>query len=204
MYIVRRMGHTQGMQGIEKAVEVTQIVQQAGMPVSLWVGGPGLVPGTVAWSVPVESFAQWAAYTDTLAADAAYTAFARENVGTILFTEPDVLSEIVHGDLGTMSEVGDYLGAIEATIQLGKEADAWAFAVEAADSAAAVAGLNVVVTNNAAGEQGTISWLVRYGAAGAFDDAAAKLAASADYQAVLAKAGGLFSSGNRLMARRAA
>ena len=51
------------------------------------------------------------------------------------------------------------------------------------------------------GDQGTIGWLVRYGTAGAVDEAEAKTAASADYMAVLAKSAGLFSTGNRMYAR---
>ena len=69
MYIMRRMGHTEGMDGVEKAAEVTEIVQNAGVPVSLWVASLGSVPGTVAWSVPVETFAEWADYADKMVAD---------------------------------------------------------------------------------------------------------------------------------------
>jgi hypothetical protein len=204
MYIMRRMGHVEGIDGIEKAVEVTQIVQNAGLPASLWVAGPGSVPGTVAWSVGVETFEQWADYTDKLAADAAYADFARKNVGTITMAQADTLSEVVHGEVQGGSEVGDYIGSLEAVVHPDRAADAGAFAVEVADAFTETTGLPVAVVRNLAGDQGTIGWLVRYGTAGAVDEAEAKTAASADYAAIMAKNVGMFTSGNRLFARRAA
>jgi hypothetical protein len=204
MYIMRRMGHTEGMEGIEKAAEVTQIVQNAGVPVSLWVAGLGSVPGTVVWSVGVETFAQWADYSDKMAADAAFADFARKNVGAITLTEADILSEVVHGEIQGGSEVGDYIGSIEAVAHPDRAVDAAAFAVQVADSFAAITGLPVAVVRNMAGDQSTIGWLVRYGAAGAVDEAQAKMAASADYAAIMASSVGMFTAGTRRFARRAA
>ena len=204
MYIMRRIAHVEGLQGIEKAVEATQVVQNAGVPASLWVGGPGSVPGTVAWSVGVETFAQWAGYTDTLAADAAYGDFARKHVGTIVVTEADSLGEVVYGEIQGQSEVGDYIGSLEAVVHSDRAADAAAFAVEVADAFAATTGLSAAVVKHLAGDQATIGWLVRYGTAEAVDDAEAMTAASADYAAVMAKNTGLFTAGNRMFACRAA
>jgi hypothetical protein len=45
---------------------------------------------------------------------------------------------------------------------------------------------------------------VRYGAAGAVDEAQAKMAASADYAAIMASSVGMFTAGTRRFARRAA
>jgi len=204
MYVMRRTAHAIGMEGIEKAVEVTQIVQNAGVPASLWVAGPGSLPGNVVWSVGLDTFAQWAGYMDTLAADAAYGDFAQKNVDTIVVTEPDVLSEIVHGELKGRSSVGDYIGSIEAVVHPGRTAEAAAFAVEGADAFMATTGLAAVVVKNLAGDQATIGWLVRYGSAGAIDEAEAKMAASADYAAAMAKNDGLFTAAHRMFARRAA
>lgn len=204
MYIMRRMGFTETMEGIEKAAEVTQIVQAAGVPVSLWAGGPGAMAGSVVWSVPVESFVQWAGHADTLAADADFAEFSRKNVGTITLTDPDTLSEIVHGEMEGTSEVGDYIGSMEVAVLPDRTVDAAAFAVEVADAFMATTGLNGVVVKNLAGDQSTIEWLVRYGTAEAVDEAGAKTAASAEYAAVLAKGMGLFSAGNMLFARRVA
>ncbi len=204
MYIMRRMGHVEGLEGIEKAAEVTQIVQNAGVPVSLWVGGLGSVPGTVAWSVGVETFAQWADYADKMTADAAFADFARNNVGAIALTEADILSEVVHGEVQGGSEVGDYIGSLEATVHPDRALEAGAFAVEVADAFMATTGLPIAVVRNVAGDQGTIGWLVRYGTAGAVDEAEAKTAASAEYAAIMAKNVGLFTAGSRMFARRAA
>jgi hypothetical protein len=204
MYMMRRMAHVDGLEGIEKAVEATQIVQNAGVPASFWVAGPGSVPGSVAWSVGVETFAQWADYTDKLAADAAYLDFSRKNVGTIVMTQADRLSQVVYGEVQGGSEVGDYIGSLEAVVHPDRAAEAAAFAVEVADSFTATTGLPAAVVKNLAGDQSTVGWLVRYGAAGAVDEAEAKTAASADYAAVMAKNVGLFTSGNMVFARRAA
>jgi hypothetical protein len=204
MYIMRRMGHVQGLDGIAKAVEATQVVQGAGMPVSLWVAGPGSVPGSVGWSVTVESFAQLADYTDKLTADSAYADFTRKNAGAIVLSQADTLSQVIHGDIQGQAAVGDYIASLEAVIHPDRGADAWAFAVEVADAFAATTGLPTAVVKNLAGDQGTVGWLARYGSAAAIDEAEAKTAASADYAAVLAKGDGLFTAGNQLFARRAA
>lgn len=204
MYIMRRMGHTEGMEGIEKAAEVTQIVQNAGVPVSLWAASLGLVPGTVAWSVPVETFAEWADYTDKMAADAAFADFAQKNVGAITLTEADILSEVVYGAIEGRSEVGEYVGSMEAVVHPDRAAEAAAFAVEIANAFLATTGEQAVVLKNLAGDQATISWIVRYGTAGAIDEIEAKTTGSAEYMAVLAKGSGLFSAGNRMFARRVA
>ncbi len=204
MYIMRRLGHVEGLEGIEKAVEATQIVQNAGVPASLWVAGLGAVPGSIGWSVGLETFAQWADYTDKLTADAAYGEFARNNVGAITMTEPDTLAEVVYGEVQGESAVGDYIGSLGAVVMPDRAADAAAFAVEVADAFMAATGLQVIVAKNLAGDQAIIEWVVRYGTAAAVDEAEAKASASADYAAALAKNVGLFSAGNRLFARRAA
>ncbi len=201
---MRRMAHVEGLAGIETAVAATGVVQGAGVPASLWVAGPGSVPGSVAWSVAVESFAEWASYTDKLAADAAYNAFSRENVGSLTMTVADTLAEIVYGEIAGQSEVGDYIGSMEATINPGNGPAAAAFAVEVADAFTETTGLVVAVVKNFAGDQATLGWLVRYGAAATVDESEAKIAASSDYAAVLAKGDGLFTGGTQLIARRAA
>ena len=99
MYIMRRMAHVAGLAGIDHAAKATKVVQDAGVPASLWVGGVGAVPGTVAWSVIVDSFAQWAEYTERLAADTAYNSIATEGREFIDSFEPDELMQVVHEQL---------------------------------------------------------------------------------------------------------
>lgn len=204
MYIMRRMAQVAGLAGVEHATNATRVVQDAGVPVSFWVGGLGAVPGTVAWTVPLESFAQWADYTERLAADAAYNQVSREGADLILSFEPDQLFQLVHGEIDRHTEVGEFIGSIEATVNPERSPEAAVFAAEIADAWSAATGRPALVVTNAAGDMSTITWLARYEDAAEIDDANAKIAASETYAAALAKGDGLFTSGTQVYARRMA
>lgn len=204
MYIVRRAAHVAGLAGFEWARQVTQVVQDAGVPVSLWMGGPGTVPGSVAWSVMVDSVEQWFTMTEPLLADPAYQQASAAGRDVIIGFERDRLIEVVHGAIDGPTEVGGYLGVIEATTHPDRTAEAGAFAVEVADAWSAATGLGAVVATNAAGEMGTITWLARHTDAASIDAANAKVATSASYAEVLARGAGLFTDGVQGYARRIA
>ena len=204
MYIMRRRAIVAGLAGLEYATTITEVVQAAGVPVSMWIGGVGTVPGSVAWSVPVESVAQWAAYSDALLADATYrerSAVGREFIESM---EADELMQIVHGEIDRPAEVGQYVTSVEATMHPERSAQAAAFAPEVAAAWSEVTGLPALVATNAAGSMNTISWLARHDDAASIDAANAAIAASSDYAEVLAKGDGLFTSGTHAFARRAA
>lgn len=204
MYIVRRSAQVAGFPGLDWAVMITKVVQDAGVPASLWVGGPGTVPGSVSWSVPVDSFAGWAALNEQLMADAAYRDAGAAGRDVVLGYQPDSMLEVVHGQIDGPAPVGAYLGGIEATAHPDRSAEAMAFAVEVAGAWTEATGVGVVVATLAAGDMSTVQWLARYDDAGAIDEANGKIAASSQYAEVLAKGQGLFTTGNRLFGRRVA
>lgn len=204
MYIMRRAAQVSGLAGIEWAQRATQVVQDAGLPASLWVGGPGSVPGSVAWSAIVDSFEQWFALSEPLMTNEAYHQVSAEGRDLVVAFERDRMVQIVHGEIDGPTEVGGYLGVVEGVTHPDRSLEAIGFAVEIADAWAATTGLGVVVTTNVAGDMGTITWMARHANAASIDEAAGKIASSSSYAEVLAKGAGLFTDGNQGYARRIA
>jgi len=204
MYIARRMARLSGMGGMPWAIDITKAVQDAGGMTSLWAGGPGSTFGTVAWSTMVDSFAAWAEFADSLSTNAAYLALAAQGVDHIDTMEPDSLIQVVHGELTGQAPIGSYLGAINATVNPDRAAEAGAFAAQIADAWSATTGIPAVVATHAAGPMGEVNWFARHETASSVDDANAKIAASASYAEVAAGGAGLFTGGNQMYARRVA
>jgi hypothetical protein len=204
MYIVRRMARLSGMGGMPWAIDITKAVQDCGGATSLWSGGPGATFGTVAWSTMVDSFEAYTEFADSLSTNEAYLALAAQGVDHIDTMEPDVMMQVVHGELAGQAPVGTYLGAINATMNPDRAAEAGVFAAQIADAWTATTGVAAVVTTFAAGSMNEIGWLARHENAASVDAANAKIAASASYAEALAAGAGLFSSGNQMYARRVA
>lgn len=204
MYITRRMAQVAGLDGLDWGRRITEAVQAAGVDASFWVGGPGTVPGTVAWSVVVDDFADWFSRSERVLADPEYQRLAREGRDLIMAIEPDVTLEIVHGELGDRAEVGQFVGSVSATAHPDRGMAAMEFAVEIVDAWSNTTGHPAIVTTHAAGDMGAIEWLARYEDAARIDEANAKLATSETYAAVLTKGQGLFTTGRRTYARRMA
>jgi hypothetical protein len=205
MYITRRMGRVAGMGGMQWAIDITKAVQEAGGMTSLWAGGPGSTPGTVAWSSMVDSFAAMVEFQDAITASPAYQALLAKAGDHVVSIEPDTLMQVVHGEITGQAEVGSFLGAVNAVANPARGMDAMAWAPSIADAWTAATGLPCVVVTNAAGPMSDIGWLVRFDSAAAIDAANAKVAASAEYMEVYAGGAGLFESGgNQMYARRIA
>jgi hypothetical protein len=204
MYITRRTGRLSGTSGMQWAADVTQAVQAAGGMTSLWAAGPGAPIGTVAWSTMVDSFAASAALTEKLASDAMFQALVAQAGDHIEVSEPDVMMQIVHGELTGQAPVGSFLMAITANINPDRAEEATAFAAEIVDAWTAVTKINGVVATYAAGPMGEVTWLARHNNAKSVDSANAKIAKSKKYADVAAKGAGLVTDGNTLYARRVA
>jgi hypothetical protein len=204
MYIARRMAQLSGMGGMQWAIDITKAIQDGGNLTSLWAGGPGSPVNTVAWSTMVDSFAAYTEFSEGLAGNGAFMELAAHGADHIDSFEPDVLMQVVHGELTGQAPVGSYLAAINATINPDREAEAGAFAAQIADAWSATTGIPAVVVTYAAGNMGEISWLARHDDASSVDDANAKVAASASYAEANAGGAGLFTDGNQMYARRVA
>lgn len=204
MYIARRALRVAGFQGLDWATSITRVVQDAGVPASLWMGGPGTLPGSVAWSVPVGSFAEWADHTGRLMEDGAYREAAVAGRDVVVEYEPDQLIQVVHGEPTGQVEVGAYLGAIEATVHPDRTLEAMAFAVEIADAWTATTGVDALVATLAAGDMSTVLWFAAHSDAASVDAANAKIAGSSAYAEVLARGNGLYTGGVQRYARRIA
>ncbi len=205
MYITRRMARVTGLAGMDWASEIAKVVQAAGGMTSLWAGGPGSVPGTVAWSSFVDSYAAMVEANEKLMANADYTKLLAQAGQHVASIEPDILMQIIHGEITGAAEVGSFLGAVSATADPARAMEALAWAPVIADAYTAATGVPVVVTTNAAGPMDTIQWLTRYEDAAAVDEAAGKAAASSAYLEVYATGAGLFTSdSNQMYARRIA
>ena len=204
MYIMRRRATVKGLAGLDHAQKVTGVVQDAGIPVALWVGGPGTTPGTVAWTVPVESLAEWGALNQKLMADAAYQSASMAGQDLIESFEVDELHQIMHGEQARPSQVGDVVSGVTASIAAGQGEKATAFAAEIAVAWSDVTGISAFVTTHAMGPMATVNWFVVHDDLESVDMANAKIAASETYAATLAKGDGLFTDGSTAIARRVA
>lgn len=205
MYITRRMARVNGRAGMEWAAQITQVVQAAGGRTSLWAGGPGSMPGTVAWSSLVDSFAAMVAQTDRLSENSDYLALLAQASQHVASLEADTMMQVVHGEISGQAEVGTFLGAVSATTDPARGMEALAWAPVIADAWTAATGIPVAVTTNAAGPMDTVQWLVRFDDAAAVDEANAKIAQSSEYLEVYASGAGLFTSNsNQMYARRIA
>ncbi len=204
MYIARRTGIVRGAAGLQWAADITKAVQASGSRTSLWVGGPGTMPGSVVWSTLIDSFADLVAFGDGLGQDAGYLAalgHAGEHVESI---GADALVEIVHGELTSQAPIGSFLGAVNATVNPDRAIEAARWAVTVADAWAEAAGMGCVVTRLAAGPMDEMGWLARFDDAASVDAVNAKLAASEALGEVMAAGAGLFTNGVQLYARRMA
>ena len=204
MYITQRRAQMAGIPGLEWATQMTKVVHGAGVPASLWFGGPGTVPGSVVWSVLVDSFAEWADITARLLEDPEYRRMSTEGRELLVGLDDDRMLQLVHGTIDAPTDVGGYAGVIEATVHPDRSAEAAAFAVEIAEAWTSTTGVRAVVAVDAAGDMGSIQWLASYPDAASIDAANGKIAASAEYAAVLEKGNGLCTTGHRAYARRAA
>lgn len=204
MYIARRALRVAGFAGLDWATKITRVVQDAGVPASLWMGGPGSLPGSVAWSVPVDSIAEWADHTGRLMEDGAYRDASAAGRDVVVEYQPDQLIQIVHGEVGGPVEVGGYLGAIEATVHPDRALEAMTFAVEIATAWTAATGVDAVVATLAAGDMSTVLWFAAHDDAASIDEANGKIAASSEYAEALARGNGLFTDGVQRYARRIA
>ena len=124
MYIARRMAQLSGMGGMQWATDITKAIQDGGNMTSLWAGGPGSPVNTVAWSTMVDSFAAYTEFSEGLAGNAAFMELAAHGADHIDSFEPDVLLQVVHGELTGQAPIGSYLAAINAIINPAKEGEA--------------------------------------------------------------------------------
>jgi hypothetical protein len=198
------MARVIGMDGMQWAAEITKAVQQAGGMTSLWAGGPGSVPGTVAWSSLVDSFASLEQMGDALLGSADYVSLLAQAGQHVASIEPDVMMEIVHGAITGQAELGSYIGAVNATVNPDRGPEALAWAVQIADAWAETTGVPVVVVTNAAGPMGGVGWLARHADAASIDASNAKIAGSASFAEVYGAGAGLFTDGHQMYARRVA
>jgi hypothetical protein len=202
MYIAQRRALVRGMAGIGWAQEITKVVQDAGLATSLWAGGPGTVPGSVAWSTFVESLAELSDAVDSLMANTEYARLADAGRDHVQEMAMDRALRVVHGDLQGRAEVGNVVATITALVNPERADEAMAFGASIVDVFTATTGARGAFTAVAAGTMGEVMWIARYDDYRGADAAEAKAAASADYAAELAKGAGLFTQGVSAYARR--
>lgn len=204
MYIAQRRGRVRGPAGGAWALEITQAVQAAGVPASLWQGGPGTAPGSVGWSTMVSSMAELQGYLGAIDGDQNYLALAQAGQDHVDSMEPDRLLQLVHGEITERTPVGGIVGVVTASINPGHGNDARAWAPTVADAWTSATGVPAVVASNAAGDMSEMHWLVTFADAGAVDAANAKAMTSEAYLAELAAGDGLFAAGDQSYAFRVA
>lgn len=204
MYIAQRLGQVRGPAGGAWALEITQAVQAAGVPASLWQGGPGTVPGSVGWSTMVTSMAELHGYLGALEGDAKYLELAQAGQDHVESMQADRLLQIVHGEITERTPVGGVVGMVTANINPGHGNDARTWAPTVADAWTSATGVPAVVASNAAGDMGEIHWIVAFADASAVDAANGKAMTSEAYLAELAAGDDLFASGTQSYAFRVA
>jgi hypothetical protein len=189
------------MAGVKWASEVTAAIQQGGIPMSLWMGGPGTVSGSVAWTSFVNSMAEYADLTEKFMGNAEVQAKVAGAQDYVLELEVDRMLSIVHGEITEPAPVGAYVGTTRARA-VASMGDVGPWSIKIADAFTSATALSALVANTAAGPMAEINWIVRFDDAAAIDTANAAAAGAAGYLDALAEGAGLVTDGIRAYARR--
>lgn len=161
-----------------------------------WSSTFGFPVGTVIWSARIESQAQQAAATASLATDNKYFDLIEQARDMVAGPAEDRLVNVIHGTPGTPPGLGSVVQMTVATAVVDRMADAVAWSVDVAQHAESVTGYPVMVALDRFGQMGTVSWISSVPDMAAADDVQAKMAASPTYLDRLAATKGLFIPGS--------
>jgi hypothetical protein len=187
------------------AIEITQAVQSAGAPTTLWSGMSGTPAGSVVWSTPVGSLAEFVAFGDSIVSNADYLRLVARAGDFVADVQPDRLNEVIHGELKGETQVGTIATVVNATAVAGQWSAAGAWAVGIGALVTEITGIPLIVTTGTTGLMGSFGWISVVDSADELDTSGASLAADGRYMEMLDTTGGMFEPGTtRVLARRIA
>jgi hypothetical protein len=178
--------------------EITEYVNtHSQLGATCWMAQYGYPVGTVGWSAVVESQADLAARTASIAADDGYWSIVEKGAEWTVGAPHDLLREMLHG---APPEAPPAIGAIStivtATAANGKLADAMAWGVSISEHYTKVTGVPVAFFADAYGNMGQVTWIGISPDWASVDAARAAIASDAAYLESVDRAGNLFLPGS--------
>ena len=192
MYLFTRRTRLTGAAGVDWAARITAKASEVGgNDVQLWGNtlSPGL--GTISWTSWHADLSSLETALDKLQVDPAFQALAAEGASQTEGGFDDGVVQIVHGEPDPATEV-QYVAGVQAVLSGGNAVKGMITAVEIAQRAEAVTGLQTMVGQNLTGPYGSIGWLTGYENIAALEAANNALAADPDWLALIDTTGGLF------------
>jgi len=194
MYIFRRstiaaLGRQ--FDAMPAAVGVADMVAKlTGKELNVFTARFGAPQGSVLWTVRTESLAELQEMTDKMMADAGYLEMLESMNGLFMAPAEDRLSRVLTGPIGALSS--KYYGVTRAAMLNGKQADAVAFGIRAAEYIGTSLGTQSAFTKSSYGGFNDVSWLIGFDTEAdvdAFDD---WQISDSGYHDIMAEAGDLF------------
>lgn len=182
---------------VPAAVGVAELVTKlTGKELNVFVARFGAPQGSVMWSARVESMAELQQVTDKLMADAGYLELVESLNGLFMAPAEDRLGRVLTGPIDAVT--AKYYGVTRAAMVNGRQADAVAFGIRAAEYIGTALGFQSAFTKSVYGGFNDVTWITGMDTEAdvdAFDD---WQATDTGYHAILADAGDLFveSSGH--------
>jgi hypothetical protein len=177
------------------AVGVAELVTKVtGHEVNVFAGRFGAPQGSVMWSARVESMAELQGMTDKLMADQGYLDMLESMNGLFMAPAEDRLSRVLTAPIeGATSK---YYGITRGAMADGKQPEAIAFGVKAAEYIGKSLGTTAAFTKAGYGGFNDISWIIAFDSEAdvdAFDD---WQMSDSGYHDIVAEAAGLFVEGS--------
>lgn len=157
---------------IPAAVGIAQLVTKVtGHEVNVFTARFGAPQGSVMWSARTESMVELQGITDKLMADGGYLEMLESMNGLFMAPAEDRLSRVLTAPIeGATSK---YYGITRAAMANGKQADAVAFGIRAAEYIGTSLGTMAAFTKSGYGGFNDVSWIVAFDSEAdvdAFDD----------------------------------
>lgn len=173
------------------AIGIAQLVTTiTGHEVNVFTARFGAPQGSVMWTARTESMVELQGITDKLMADSGYLEMLESMDGLFMAPSEDRLGRVLSGPLD--APTSKYYGVTRAAMANGKQADALAFGVRAAEYIGSSLGRQSAFTKSSYGGFNDVTWLVGFDTEAdvdAFDD---WQMTDSGYHAILDEAGGLF------------
>ena len=180
------------------ALEITEKAKSiTGLDISLWSSVFGFPTGTLGWSMMVEGRAQLGEAMAKLPADDGYLDLGSKAQEWVTGPAQDIFRNLVHGGPGgEPPAVGAVASVTEAVAATGKMPHAVEWAIDMAQHASSVSGVDVSLAVNAYGDFGGMAFISVVADMAAADASAEKVQADEDYVAKIAGSAGLFVDGS--------
>ena len=173
----------------------------SGIPIFVWstifsANGPA-----VFWSARLDHLADALAADDTIFGDEGFAQWAEDNDALFLGSPSDVISQVVHG--APTGPPKSYVQLTQAVLANGSGSEGMGFAIEFAETATRITGVDAMVVTPVTGPYGAVGWISTVDDLAEVEAANAALAASDEWLKLVDRGGHAFAPGaTTSMARR--